>query len=106
MPILERLSTDKIPNIRFNVAKSYGILVEVLKRLPEKGTAAEADKLDASQRSNPSPQCKELIEGTIMPNLAKLKDDEDVDVRYFAVTASQKWEGGQPPEKLEDVTMS
>lgn len=106
LPILDRLSTDKIPNIRFNVAKSYGILIDVLKHLPESGTLSDADKQESLQKSTTSPRCKEIIESTVLPILKKLQEDDDVDVRYFAVTASQKWEGGQPPEKIEDVTMS
>ena len=32
LPILAGLVNDPIPNIRFNVAKSYGVIVDVLKR--------------------------------------------------------------------------
>jgi len=34
-PILSNLVVDQIPNIRFNVAKSYAVLIDVLKRLPD-----------------------------------------------------------------------
>lgn len=98
------MSTDKIPNIRFNVAKSYGIIIDTLKRLPEKGTLTDLDKSDSKPEA--SGRSKSLIESNVMPNLKKLQEDEDVDVRYFAVTAAQKYEGGSPPEKIEDVTMS
>ena len=89
VPILDRLSTDKIPNIRFNVAKSYGILIDVLKRLPESGTLPEPEKQTSADKSATSPQCRQIIESTVLPNLKKLQEDDDVDVRYFAVTASQ-----------------
>ena len=41
---MDRLVTDDIPNIRFNVAKSYAVLIEVLKKLPENGTLATTEK--------------------------------------------------------------
>lgn len=53
---------------------------------------SDLEKSGAS--AEPSPRGKELVEQQIVPNLKKLQDDDDVDVRYFAVTAGQKWEGG------------
>ena len=35
-----------------------------------------------------------LIENDVMPNLEKLQQDDDVDVRYFATTAAQSYGGG------------
>ena len=35
LPILSSLVADQIPNIRFNVAKSYAVLIDIFKRLPE-----------------------------------------------------------------------
>lgn len=87
LPVLDSLMTDAIPNIRFNVAKSYAVLIDVLKRLPAEGTIAEIEK--QSSPPAPSPHGKELIESRILPNLAKLQDDSDVDVRFFGMTAAQ-----------------
>lgn len=35
--MMTKLVSDDIPNIRFNVAKSYRILIGTLKRLPSEG---------------------------------------------------------------------
>lgn len=88
--MLDTLSSDDIPNIRFNVAKSYGVLIDVLKRLPETGTIIDLEKSGANGAA-PSPKGRELIQQRILPNLEKLQQDDDVDVRYFAMTAHQAW---------------
>ncbi|KAI9736776.1 MAG: Polyamine N-acetyltransferase 1 [Cirrosporium novae-zelandiae] len=85
LPMLDRLVSDEIPNIRFNVAKSYSVLIDVLKRLPAEGTLVAMEK--EGQPGTPAPKGTELIQQQIMPNLEKLQQDEDVDVRYFATTA-------------------
>ena len=72
--MMDNLATDDIPNIRFNVAKSYGVLIDVLKRQ------------DAQTK------VEDVIQQRIIPNLEKLQQDADVDVRYFATTAA----GGSP----------
>jgi serine/threonine-protein phosphatase 2A regulatory subunit A len=77
--------SDDIPNIRFNVAKSYGVLIDTLKRLPEEGTIGESDP------PAPGPRNQSIIQQQILPNLEKLQQDEDVDVRYFATTAAAKY---------------
>jgi serine/threonine-protein phosphatase 2A regulatory subunit A len=86
---MDTLVSDDIPNIRFNVAKSYAILIDVLKRLPETGTIESAEP--AGIPLNGCPKGVELINDRIMPNLEKLQQDDDVDVRYFASTAAQGW---------------
>ena len=77
---------DDIPNIRFNVAKSYAVLIDVLKRLPAEGTILSVEK--SGRSTTPSPKGQDLIQQQILPNLEKLEADEDVDVRYFASTAA------------------
>jgi serine/threonine-protein phosphatase 2A regulatory subunit A len=57
---------DPIPNIRFNVAKSFEVLAKVL---------------------NQSPEGKQVIQSKIIPGLEKLKEDQDADVRFFAQKA-------------------
>ncbi|EFE35591.1 uncharacterized protein ARB_05634 [Trichophyton benhamiae CBS 112371] len=86
LPILDRLVTDDIPNIRFNVAKSYSVIIDTLRKLPEEGTLSEADK--SGQAATPSPRGQTIIQQQILPNLEKLQQDDDVDVRYFATTAA------------------
>ncbi|KAI9653089.1 MAG: Polyamine N-acetyltransferase 1 [Trizodia sp. TS-e1964] len=86
LPMLDRLVTDEIPNIRFNVAKSYTVLVNVLKNLPAEGTVlSSSDQLGGF---GSSPRSLDLINHQILLNLEKLQQDEDVDVRYFASVAT------------------
>jgi serine/threonine-protein phosphatase 2A regulatory subunit A len=84
---MDTLVSDDIPNIRFNIAKSYGVLIDTLKRLPDTGTVlsneAEGKELKGSVHGT------QLIQQQIVPNLEKLMQDDDVDVRYFASTAAQ-----------------
>ncbi|KAK4190451.1 armadillo-type protein [Podospora australis] len=86
LPMLEKLTADKIPNIRFNVAKTYSVIIGVLRRLPDEGTIYSLEK--AGAQFSPSPQGQQLIDERIMPNLEKLQQDADVDVRFFASTAA------------------
>lgn len=83
---MNRLVSDDIPNIRFNVAKSYAILIDVLKRLPDEGTILSLEK--SGQSVTPSSKGQDLVQQQILPNLEKLQQDDDVDVRYFATTAA------------------
>ena len=90
LPMMDKLVSDDIPNIRFNVAKSYGVLIDVLKRVPVPGTIASAEKAGANKKAmKGSQRGMELIQESIMPNLEKLQQDDDQDVRYFASTAAQ-----------------
>ena len=86
LPMLEKLVTDDIPNIRFNVAKTYSVLTGVLRRLPDQGTIYSLEKAGTS--FSPSPRGQQLITDQIVPSLEKLQKDDDVDVRYFATTAA------------------
>ena len=84
--MMDRLVSDEIPNIRFNVAKSYSVLIDVLKRLPAKGTILDIEKSNSSPPA-PSPKGEELIRSRILSNLQKLQSDSDVDVRYYSSKA-------------------
>jgi len=66
IPTIAKLSTDPIPNIRFNVAKSLEVLVGIIKTKPELASM--------------------LIE-MIKPNLTKMSEDGDMDVRYYSQKA-------------------
>lgn len=92
--MLDRLVSDPIPNIRFNVAKSHAVLINTLSRLPAQGTLAELEK--SGKSANPAPEGQDLIQSQIMPALQRLQQDEDVDVRYFATTAA-----GSAGERME-----
>ncbi|PGH32458.1 protein phosphatase 2 (formerly 2A), regulatory subunit A [[Emmonsia] crescens] len=90
LPILERLVGDDIPNIRFNVAKSYAVIIDTLRRLPAEGTLAELEK-SGQASSTPGPRNHTIVQQQILPNLEKLQQDDDVDVRYFATTAASSF---------------
>lgn len=91
LPMMDKLVGDDIPNIRFNVAKSYGELINVLKRLPEEGTIYTIEKAGGNPPA-PSPKGDDIIQTRILPNLEKLKTDDDVDVRFFATTAAGRYD--------------
>ncbi|KAL9619005.1 MAG: hypothetical protein Q9160_006326 [Pyrenula sp. 1 TL-2023] len=94
LPILDQLVGDPIPNIRFNTAKSYAVLIDTLRRLPADGTLSDLES--ANGKPQPSSKGRDLIDQKITPNLEKLQQDEDVDVRYFATTAA----GGGPGDVM------
>ncbi|KAL1898816.1 protein phosphatase 2A structural subunit [Sporothrix stenoceras] len=99
LPMMDKLVVDDIPNIRFNVAKTYGVLIEVLKRLPDQGTVYSLEKAEkAGGGAPPAPSAKgaELITSRVLPSLEKLQKDDDVDVRYFATTAAAIATGQTP----------
>jgi len=54
--------------------------------LPAEGTLIDLEK--SGQAGTPAPRGHILIQQQILPNLEKLQQDEDVDVRYFATTAA------------------
>lgn len=90
LPMMDTLVADDIPNIRFNVAKSYAVLINCLKRLPNNGsTITQLEKENSGTDLPTSPAGVALIREKILPNLEKLQQDDDVDVRYFATTAAQ-----------------
>ncbi|KAH3902893.1 protein phosphatase 2A structural subunit TPD3 SCDLUD_000488 [Saccharomycodes ludwigii] len=68
LPFVNHLSQDPVPNIRFNVAKSYAMIVERL----------DKDKY------------KDLIDNTIIPKLQELTEDQDPDVKFFADKSLKK----------------
>ncbi|ODV94657.1 hypothetical protein PACTADRAFT_43876 [Pachysolen tannophilus NRRL Y-2460] len=69
LPFILNLSEDKVPNIRFNVAKS---LQEIVKALAKNQNSANKDEhLD-------------IIKSKIIPTLEIFSKDEDVDVRFYA----------------------
>lgn len=91
LPMIGQLVEDPIPNIRFNVAKSYGELITVLRQLPAEGTLSSVKpNANGGPSPGPTPLALELITKDILPKLEKLRQDEDVDVRYFAEIAAQK----------------
>jgi serine/threonine-protein phosphatase 2A regulatory subunit A len=92
LPMMDKMVDDDIPNIRFNVAKTYSVVIGALRRLPEEGTIYNLEKEGTD--TTPSPRGQELIQQRILPNLSKLQKDDDVDVRYFATTAAAEATGG------------
>ncbi|KAF3774742.1 hypothetical protein EJ110_NYTH45106 [Nymphaea thermarum] len=68
LPIVINSSKDRVPNIKFNVAKVLQSLVPVVEQ--------------------------SVVDQTIRPCLAELSEDPDVDVRYFASQAVQACDQG------------
>ncbi|KAJ6444662.1 protein phosphatase PP2A regulatory subunit A [Purpureocillium lavendulum] len=101
LPMLDKMVDDDIPNIRFNVAKTYSVLISALRRLPEEGTLYSLEKEGAE--ITPSPRGNELIQQRILPNLTKLQKDDDVDVRYFATTAAVEATGSSGADTPGDL---
>lgn len=62
------LSSDPIPNIRFNVCKAFGVLSAVL---------------------SSDPAGRSVVSEQILPALERLKADGDADVRFFAGQAGE-----------------
>jgi len=61
LPLVIRMAEDPVPNIRFNVAKTLGVLVK---------------NLDAN-----------TVQTKVKPTLAKLYEDADRDVKFYASQA-------------------
>jgi len=61
VPVISNLSSDGVPNVRFNVAKTMALIVPLLD--------------------------SQTVELQIRPCLDKLESDEDMDVKYFASEA-------------------
>ena len=95
---MERLVGDPIPNIRFNVAKSYAVLIDTLRKLPAEGTIQQLEDSGPANAA-PSSKAQDLISTQILPSLEKLQQDDDSDVRYFATTAA----GGQAGASSEKM---
>ncbi|TKA24381.1 hypothetical protein B0A50_06701 [Salinomyces thailandicus] len=92
LPILHRLVEDPIPNIRFNVAKSYAVLIDIFKRVPDESTTlSQLESTSPPPSTDGTAKGEELIRGEIMSPLEKLSQDDDVDVRFFATTAAKSW---------------
>jgi serine/threonine-protein phosphatase 2A regulatory subunit A len=70
--------------------------VDILKRLPddETTTLVELEK-NPTEASPGSERGSQLIRDEVIPPLEKLMQDDDVDVRYFATTASKAWTDSQ-----------
>ena len=67
--MLLQLAGDPIPNIRFNVAKGLEIIATSF---------------------GDTPEGVQLVQQKVAPVLEALKNDQDADVRFFALRALQK----------------
>ena len=74
LPILEQSSKDEVPNVRFNVAKSFRLINERMEGLD----------LENSD-----------IPGKTKTILDVLKEDSDPDVKYYAEESYRIWAGGK-----------
>lgn len=91
IPILGQLVEDPIPNIRFNVAKSYAVLIDIFKRLPDETSTISAMEKEGRTDFAGSAKGEQLVQEHVLAPLQKLMGDDDVDVRFFATTASKSW---------------
>ncbi|KAA3459763.1 Armadillo-like helical [Gossypium australe] len=74
LPVVINASKDRVPNIKFNVAKVLQSLIPIV---------------DQSVNSIGYNKYEQVVEKTIRPCLVELSEDPDVDVRYFATQALQ-----------------
>lgn len=65
IPFINDLVNDPVPNIRFNIAKSYLVLAEALAAVPSENVS-------------------KLLSVEVLPHLETLSNDSDVDVRFYA----------------------
>ncbi|KAI5959151.1 TPD3 [Candida pseudojiufengensis] len=88
LPFMNNLITDSVPNIRFNVAKSYLILVESL--IKNKNSTNENQNSNSNQNQiEEEEELKKLINLQILSNLEKLESDDDIDVRFYSTKSIQ-----------------
>lgn len=88
LPTVITLSTDRIPNIRFNVAKAFEVLSSSL------GGQAGG---------------RELVSQELLPAVEKLLSDPDADVRFFAekaVQTARQVSNGESQAVSEEVVMT
>ena len=72
------------------MAKSYAVLIDVLKRLPDSNETILSMEKEGKTTSG-SEKGDSIIREEVLPNLDKLSSDEDVDVRYFATVAAKSY---------------
>ena len=60
---------------------------------------------DAIGDGSGSKKGEELIVEEIMPQLEKLMQDEDADVRFFATTAGKVWTDGEGADAVGETAM-
>lgn len=71
LPFVKQLSTDAVPNIRFNVAKSLLLVAQQLLNHTDSTAAVRED-------------ARALISKDVVPQLQELLHDGDIDVRFFS----------------------
>lgn len=97
LPVVLSLSNDRIPNIRFNVAKALETLSIRL------GSPFCNSTISGQGQSGG----KELLRTDLLPALDKLVGDKDADVRFFAEKGRNVAEGFLSGEGGQgEVTMS
>lgn len=90
LPILKALVSDPIPNIRFNVARSYAVLINIFRKVSDDtSTLVELEKAGKAETAQGSAKGEQVIREEITPQLDRLIGDEDVDVRYYASIAGK-----------------
>lgn len=83
LPFIDSLIADAVPNIRFNVAKSYLVLVETVVK-----HAKEAKSSGVTVSAKTTSEQQELV-SKVLANLETMTQDSDVDVRFYASKSTQ-----------------
>lgn len=83
LPFIDGLVQDHVPNIRFNVAKSYLVTAKALLNINDDDNE-ELKDASSTQKGIPSQEAISYIKEKILPNVETLKNDDDTDVKYFA----------------------
>lgn len=87
LPFIDNLVNDLVPNIRFNVAKTYLVTTKALLNKSDEIFVGASNK----KKFEPKELNKEelqnsikYINNSILPSIETLKNDSDADVKYFA----------------------
>ncbi|ODV89035.1 hypothetical protein CANCADRAFT_27934 [Tortispora caseinolytica NRRL Y-17796] len=79
IPFVHDLITDSVPNIRFNAAKAYKVILQLLLKKDLEELLKKPNILTINES-----EVSELVRNIIEPDLQILVNDDDVDVQYFA----------------------
>ena len=69
------------------------MLIDIFKRLPDSGNATLLGIEKDGGAFPGSEKGSRVVREEVLPQLGKLEEDEDVDVRFFASVARRGWEG-------------
>lgn len=78
------------------------MLIDIFRRVPDDNTTlVELEKSGKAEGAQGSTKGDQLIREEIMPQLERLVDDSDVDVRYYASTAGKGFGSAAEGDAME-----